>query len=403
MVNKVEVKELIEERLNTLTEARSIVDKAHEEKRGLTAEESANHAKAMQHVADLKSRIDAEVSQSKIEDEQRSLEDELNEASRKPINVSEERGTLNPTLNSDEYRTAFDKYLRTGDPNYVSEYRDEFRAIGSTDPVAPVAVFNQVIEKVSRGSIIRNLATVLTILSDTDFPVEQGPGTSTWLAERDLAAGTEPTLQRLALKAHKLGRLIKVPNEVVADEQINLTQYLANAIARTNSDLEEQAFVGGNGTTRPTGFIVDATQGAVSTEASLASADLLNLRRSLATQYRANAVMMASDGFIGFVEGLRVDTPLAEVPIFQPGTTFGQDDRILGVRLVTNPWMFSSTGPVLAYGDFSAYYIVDRAQSMVIKRSAERFFDSDETAYLGLQRVDGALTDSDAVKTLLLT
>jgi len=388
--NLTEMKTLVEKRNNVITQAREIVEKAKTENRGLTTEEAANHAAAMDEAASIKTTLDAEARQAEAERQQEEFRTVTKPIFQTSDNASSHVEARSNVLASDEYRSAYAEYLRTGDRGPLAEYR----AITGADPVAPTQLFGSVIEKLTAGSIIRPRANVQNFDSNIEIPVETTPGTAVWLAEGDTVAGDEPALEAKSLKAHKLGKLIPVPNEVVADEKIDLTNYLASAIARAHQNAEEQEFAIGTLATRPNGVVTGASVGVTAASATaLTAAELLAFRRSLKTQYRPGAVIMGHEDVITAIEQLQSTVAQTQVPVFQPAVAFGQPDRLLGIEFISNPWMANTLeagNKVLVYGNLQNYMIADRSQ-LVIDRSTDFKFDVDQTVYRAIKRTDAVL------------
>jgi len=75
----------------------------------------------------------------------------------------------------------------------------------------------------------------------------------------------------------------------------------------------------------------------------------------------------------------------------------------LGSGVITSAYMptVAAGQEVLAYGDFSYYWIADR-QSRTFKRLNELYAMSDQVAFLTTQRVDGKLVLPEAIQLLTM-
>jgi HK97 family phage major capsid protein len=73
----------------------------------------------------------------------------------------------------------------------------------------------------------------------------------------------------------------------------------------------------------------------------------------------------------------------------------GQPDTLLGYRVETDAGVASlaSNAKVVAFGDWSAYWIRD-VVGLRLERSDDLYFNLNQTAFRGLLRTDGNLVDT---------
>ena len=83
------------------------------------------------------------------------------------------------------------------------------------------------------------------------------------------------------------------------------------------------------------------------------------------------------------------------------GIQGAEPDRLLGHPVWTDPNVASlaSNAKVIAFGDFSAYYI-RLAGNFIFQRDDSRYFDTDEVGFRGKLRADGDLIDANAINIL---
>ena len=77
-------------------------------------------------------------------------------------------------------------------------------------------------------------------------------------------------------------------------------------------------------------------------------------------------------------------------------------DRLLGYKVFVDPYADGAlaTGDLAAvFGDISAY-VIRQVNGMTVQRLTERYADFGLVGFLGWARMDGALIDSNAVKSL---
>ena len=162
---------------------------------------------------------------------------------------------------------------------------------------------------------------------------------------------------------------------------------------------EENAFINGNGTARPTGFLNTADVGLTSATSTAITADeIIDLYHSLRSPYRKNAVFIANDSTIKAIRQLK---DLNGVYLWQPGLKEGQPDTLIGNKIYSSSYMpeLGAGNKPLAFGDLSYYWIADR-QGRIFQRLNELYAATGQVGFRTFQRVDGRLTLPEAVKTL---
>ena len=206
---------------------------------------------------------------------------------------------------------------------------------------------------------------------------------------------------QVTLGAHKLGTLIKVSHELLSDSVFDLESYLSSEFARRIGNAEEDAFINGNGTNKPTGLITGASAGVTTAAATAITLDeIIDLYHSLKTPYRKNASFIMNDATIKVVRKMKDENGQY---LWQPSVRDGEPDTLLGRPIYASafmPTIAASAVPII-FGDYSYYWIADR-QGRVFKRLNELYAGNDQTGFLATQRVDGKLTLDEAVKKLTM-
>ena len=88
----------------------------------------------------------------------------------------------------------------------------------------------------------------------------------------------------------KMARILKVSDELLQDALFNVQGFVANQFARSFGLLEEEAFVIGDGSGKPTGITVDATDsGFTVTQSGIVADDFIDTFHALPPQYRSRA------------------------------------------------------------------------------------------------------------------
>ena len=259
------------------------------------------------------------------------------------------------------------------------------------------------VEALEEENIFRKLAHVISTSSgDRKIPVVASKGSASWVDEEGTIPDSDDAFNQVSIGAYKLGTLIKVSNELLNDSVFNLESYISKEFARRIGSKEEDAFFNGNGTGKPVG-IFNATGGAeVGVTAASATAitadEIIDLFYSLKAPYRKNAVWILNDATIRAIRKLKDNNGNY---LWQPSLTAGTPDTILGRPVYTSSYVptIAAGAKTIAFGDFSYYWIADRA-GRNFKKLTELYAANDQTGFVATQRVDGKLILPEAIKVL---
>lgn len=183
------------------------------------------------------------------------------------------------------------------------------------------------------------------------------------------------------------------------DSAFDIESYLSGEFGRRIGAAEEQAFLTGDGTGKPTGIFTTAEEGVKAAAASTVTADeLIDLHYSLRSPYRKNAVWIMNDSTVKVIRKLKDNNGQY---LWQPALTAGSPDTILNRPVYTSQFAPELKGGTrgIAFGDLSFYWIADR-QGRAFKRLNELFATTGQVAFLASQRVDAKLIIPEAVKVL---
>ena len=259
------------------------------------------------------------------------------------------------------------------------------------------------VEALEEENIFRKLAHVISTSSgDRKIPVVASKGSASWVDEEGTIPDSDDAFNQVSIGAYKLGTLIKVSNELLNDSVFNLESYISKEFARRIGSKEEDAFFNGNGIGKPVG-IFNATGGAeVGVTAASATAitadEIIDLFYSLKAPYRKNAVWILNDATIKAIRKLKDNNGNY---LWQPSLTAGTPDTILGRPVYTSSYVptIAAGAKTIAFGDFSYYWIADRA-GRNFKKLTELYAANDQTGFVATQRVDGKLILPEAIKVL---
>jgi len=252
-------------------------------------------------------------------------------------------------------------------------------------------------------AIIRSHAHVISTSSGVHkIPVVASHGSAAWIDEEGAYTESDESFGQVQLDAHKVGTLIKVSEELLNDSAFDLEGYITSEFARRIGDKEEEAFLTGNGSGKPTG-ILNATGGGqvgVTTAKPLeiTADELIDLFYSLKAPYRKNAIWILNDSTIKLIRKLKDGNGQY---LWQPAIKEGEVGTILGRPYFTSPYAptVDAGAKTVLFGDLNFYWIGDR-QGISLKRLNELYAGNGQVGFLASKRLDGRTVLPEALKIL---
>ena len=385
--------ELREKRAKVWDEAKSFLDG----KRSggvLSAEDTATYEKMETEVVNLGKEID------RLE-RQMAIDAELAKPTNAPIT---NRPTSGQSVQksgraTDEYKASFWNAIRG---KRTADVMNALHIGTDSDGgyLVPDEFERTLIDALNDENIVRQLANVITTSSgERKIPVVATHGTAAWVEEEGAIPDSDDTFGVVNLGAYKLATTLKVSDELLNDSAFNLEAYIAREFARRIGRAEEQAFLVGNGTGKPTGLFSTAQVGVTAASPTAITLDeVLDLYHSLREPYRRNAVFVTNDATVKAIRKLK-DT--SGQYLWAPSIKEGTPDTILNRPIKTSSFVpaLAAGAKAIAFGDFSYYWVADR-QGRVFKRLNELYAATGQVGFVASQRVDGKLVLAEAVKIL---
>lgn len=295
---------------------------------------------------------------------------------------------------------------------------DEIRAItwdtGSAASVVPTVLDRRLYEVLEAEiSALRMPTTKINTMSGEpmDFGRVTTHAVATQVAGQGTTfAGTDPAFLKLTLTPAKYAQLIEVNSDVITDNGVDLTAFLARdigrAVGRRVNQAIAEAMIGG---------VVVGAAGTVSTGGSLITPTyehLVNLEYSVNDAYRASssAGWFAKDSTAGTLRKLRDGAGGTEgAPLWQPSTQVGisgqrQPDSLFGHPFWTDPNVAAqgSNAKVLFFGDWNGFYC-RTVGDPIIERNDSVGFKEDDVYFRGKWRAAGGYQDLTAVNLLKMS
>lgn len=387
--------ELYQKRSDAWERAKKFLDE-HSENGVMNADDAATYDKMEAEVVALGEQI------TRMQRAQE-MEDALRQPTSKPVTDrpdaaahGDKKGTASEQYDANFWRTMRNK-------NVPFEVRDALQ-IGTDSEggyLVPDEFERTLVQGLEENNVFRRLAhRIRTSSGDRNIPLVSGHGSAQWIDEEGAYNESDDTFGQATLSAYKVGTLIKVSDELLADSAFNLPQYIAAEFARRIGAAEEEAFITGNGTKKPTGFTTNAQVGVTAASATAITSDeLIDLYHALKVPYRKNAVWLLNDSTVKLIRKLKLVA--TGDYLWQPGLVAGQPDRILGRPVVVCAAMpaLAAGAAAIAFGDFSYYWIADR-EGRRIRRLNELYATTGQVGFMASERVDGKLILPEAVQVL---
>ena len=250
-----------------------------------------------------------------------------------------------------------------------------------------------------KESVVRQLATVVNATRsdsriyafDCDGQAEWGEGNGT----DDM--GNEDDFRRFDIQAYRLSELIKLGTVFASDQSFAIEDYVIGKMARCFGTSEEQAFINGTGVNQPTG-ILHATDGAetgvtAESDSVISYDEIIKLYLSVDKKYRKHGTWLMNDETALLLRTLK-DSAGNYLWKDSNETIFSKP-----VQIVDSMPSIGKGQKVIAFGDFSNYWLVQRFP-LTIRTLKEKFAMRGQVGYLGCEYMDGKLIRKDAVKVL---
>ncbi|WP_457935813.1 phage major capsid protein [Mesorhizobium sp. 10J20-29] len=331
---------------------------------------------------------------------------------------------LRPQLGQDgqalpgEHKQAFDAYMRSGDERAIRALDTKAMSYGSGPDggyLVPDETEAAIGKRLATLSPIRSIASVRQVSSAVlkkPFSVS-GPAVG-WVAETAARPQTAAnTLAELQFPTMELYAMPAATASLLDDAVVDLDQWISSEVEAAFAEQEGTAFVTGNGTNKPKGFldytrvaeaswvwgqigyIATGVSGAL--PASNASDVLIDTVYALKAGYRQNATWVMNRKVQASIRKLKdADGNY----LWQPPAAPGSRAMLMGFPLVEAEDMPNAAADAtpIAFGDFSrGYLVVDRTGVRVLR---DPYTAKPYVLFYTTKRVGGGVQDFDAIKLL---
>nr|DAR99954.1 MAG TPA: major capsid protein [Caudoviricetes sp.] len=378
---------LIEKRAKAWEGAKAFVE-SKKDKDGLLKEEDVQTYNEME----------AKIAQFSSEIERVSRMEQMEKELSKPMNTPLTGKPMAEKMQSEKeqknamHKDAMLKALRSNFRQVDNVLQEKVDADGGY--LVPEEYDNRLIQSLEGENIMRQLGHTLTTSGDHKINIAATTPAAAWIDEGGQLTFGEATFKQALLDAHKLHVAIKVTEELLYDSAFNLENYILEQFGKALANAEEDAFLNGDGTGKPTGVFHQTNGGTYLTEvATLKADDIINLIHALKRPYRKGAVFILNDKTIAAIRKLKDNNGAY---MWQPSYQVGEPDRLLGYPVHTSQFAPENK---IAFGDFSYYNIGDRG-TRSFKQLTELFAGNGMIGFVAKERVDGKLILKEAVQIL---
>ncbi len=279
----------------------------------------------------------------------------------------------------------------------------------------PPEVETQIGERLTAISPIRGIAGQRTISGSVYKKpfMTAGPAVG-WVGETDVRTQTgAPTLDELSFPAMELYAMPAATATLLEDSAVNIDQWIAQEVEQVFAAQEGTAFVTGDGSNKPKGFLSYTTvdndswtwgdigyvpSGAAGAfPASNPSDVLVDLIYAVNAGYRQNAVFVMNRQTQSAIRKFK-DT--AGNYLWQPPAVAGGRASLMTFTVIESEDMpdIAANSLSIAFGDFNrGYLVVDRAGVSVLR---DPYSSKPYVLFYTTKRVGGGVQDFDAIKLM---
>ncbi len=340
----------------------------------------------------------------------------MERAGRPPLEVKDQRGGRG--ADADPARVAFrDNYLRRGVEAGV-ELKSFSGASGAAGGYAVPREIDEMIEAALKAvSPVRAIANVVrTGTAGYRKLVTTGGVVSGWASETGARTETAtPTFQEIAPPSGELYANPAASQAMLDDAQFDVEAWLAEEIAREFAHAEGAAFVSGNGTNKPKGFLSysatsegDAARafgtlqyvasGAAGGFAASSPQDrLIDLVQALKAPYRQGAAFVMNSATLARIRKFKTADGAF---LWQPSLAAGQPATLLGYPVVEAEDMpdIAADSLSIAFGNFQrGYVIAERGGTSILR---DPFTNKPFVNFYAVKRIGGGVANSEAIKLM---
>ena len=317
-----------------------------------------------------------------------------------------------------QHRAAFDGYIRKGEAAHLRDLESKALSVGS-DPDGGFLVPDELERAVNRAvkdvSPIRAIAGIRQVSGSVyKKPFAISGAESGWVAETAARPETDtPTLAELSFPTMELYAMPAATSALLDDSAVNIDEWIAEEVRDAFAQQEGTAFVTGNGSAKPKGFL-DYTKvdnatwswgniGFIKTGVNGAFAatnpgdKLIDLAYAVKSGYRGNGTFVFNRATQAVIRKMKDGDGNY---LWQPAAKAGDASSLMGYPVAESEDMpaIATNSYSVAFGDFRrGYLIVDRVGIRILR---DPYSSKPYVLFYTTKRVGGGVQDFDAIKLL---
>ena len=188
-----------------------------------------------------------------LDEQKRAMDQYVLRGRRPPLSTEGPRSAVNL-----EHKAAFDAYVRGGDEDGLRRIEQKSLAVGSDGGyVVPEETEREIGRRLASLSPIRGISGIRQVSGNVYKKPFAITGAATgWVGETAARPETTaPTLAELAFPAMELYAMPAATSTLLDDAAVNIDEWLADEVETAFATQEGTAFVSGDGTNKPKGFL----------------------------------------------------------------------------------------------------------------------------------------------------
>lgn len=353
--------------------------------------------------------------------QQQRLDELSKEEAAKHLEDLDKRGAAPGGSAEKEYREAFTAWFRNGNNTLTTEQREllktgkitEERAQSTSTTAGGYLIAPEYLPELEKSikdySGIMQVARIITTSTGATLPWPTSDGTARKaqrVAENATSTPTDFVFGQKDLGSYMYRDMAAASLELIQDAAFDIGQFIDESFAESFGRGINYDMTLGTGSSQPNGVVTASTLGKTAASATtFTRPELVDLLHSVDPGYRRSKKCgwMLNDLVLAAIKKISLGSGDAS-PLWQISMRDSEPDRIEGFPYWINQDMSGAmtTGQkIILFGDFNKY-IIRKVLGMVLRRLEERFIDNGQIGFIAFARYDGELSNTAAVKHLIL-
>ncbi|WP_432807369.1 phage major capsid protein [Rhodoligotrophos ferricapiens] len=353
-----------------------------------------------------------------LDEQKQQLDALVLKAARPRMGTSGGQEQVGLDLNALQHKSAFHAYMRKGEAQGLAALEAKALSVGSGPDggyLVPQETETEIGRLLGDVSPIRAIASVRQVSGATYKKPFVTTGAATgWVAETDARTQTtSPSLASIEFPTMELYAMPAATQSLLDDAAVNIDQWIVDEVRTVFAEQESAAFVAGDGSNKPRGFLDYNTVAnsswswgnlghlATGVSGGFAATDaadiLIDLVYSLKAGYRQNGRWVMNRKTQAAVRKIKDGDGNY---LWQPALQAGSPASLMGFPVVEAEAMpdIAADATAIAFGDFRrGYLIVDRLGMRVLR---DPYSAKPYVLFYTTKRVGGGVQDFDAIKLL---